>query len=274
MAPRQSTPRLRQSGWAGLDSGYRPTPAATTVQRDSFGACSPSIASNWPQIQFNFARDRLCIRGELACSSALFFHSFRESVCDNCHKQPCDGRLPAKMVCACRGRIPPVSSGLHCDSWNSRLPLCAWRTGSRADRYDIRRTALEQRGSQRFSSWFEVLGGDGSRRRLLPGAHPREEIPFSNGQTGLVLSTLQLCGRPHSPPLYHLAASTPSVRGIAPCVDPRGNPCKNGPRNGISRAWLIPLERPYDNPRTELPCGLPSEENESLCGEPAQTARA
>jgi len=141
-------------------------------------------------IQINLVRDRLCIRGELACRRALFFHSLRGSVCGNRHKQPCDERLPAKMGYACRGRIPPVSSALRCDSWNSRPHLCARRTGSRADRYGIRCTVLEQRGSQRFPSWFEVLADDGSRRRLLPGARLKEEIPFSNGQTGLVLATL------------------------------------------------------------------------------------
>ena len=42
--PRPSTPRLRQSGWAGLNSEYRPTLGPTTVQKDSFGACSPAKA--------------------------------------------------------------------------------------------------------------------------------------------------------------------------------------------------------------------------------------
>ena len=188
--------------------------------------------------------------------------------------QPCDERLRAKTGCACRGRIQLVSSVLSRGSRNSPPPLCAPQTDPRAGHCGRGRTVLGRRGSRRSSSWFEALADDGSRGRLLRGAHPREGILFSNGQTGLTPSRLRSYDRLRSPRLYHLAASVPYVREIAHYVDPRDNPCMNGPQIDISRGLLIPPERLYGNPRTALRCGPRSAENASPCGGLAQNARA
>lgn len=255
---------MQNSGHGWLQQLYRRTDSVHVFDRILEGVSNRT----------SFVRDRLCIREVLVCKYALFSPPLRASVCDSRHKEPCDERLPVKTGYACRGRIPLVSSARSCGSQNSRPHLFARRTVPRADRYGSRRSVLERRGSRRPSSWFEALADDGNRHKRFHGAHPRAGIPSSNGQTDLAASRLQSYGKLRNPQLCRRCASIPSVRGIAPYVDPRGNPCMNGPRIGISRALLIPLERLYGNPRTGLPCGRPSEENAFPCGEPAQNAQA
>lgn len=172
----------------------------------------------------------------LACRRSLSCLRFHESVCDSRHKRHSDARRQARMECVCRDRNRLASTAPNCGNRNNRRRLCAWQIVCHEDRCGSRNTVLERHGNRHFSGWSQAPVAYGSPRRLRRGAHPTKEMPFSNGQTGLAPSRLLLCGRLRSPQPCRPDALLPFARGIAPCVDPRDNRCRNDLQTCISPA--------------------------------------
>jgi len=183
-------------------------------------------------MQASFARGTLCIRAAWACRTTRSFHPPGELVCDSPHKARCGGHLEVRTAWPCRGRIETVSSAPNHDSRNSRQRLCGLRTGRRAGLGDIRGIALRRRGSQHFSESSRELAGDGSRHTPRHGGLRSEEIWFSNGQSGLALSTWSWCGRVRNLQPFHPRALLPCARGILRGAGRCGTRCNCDLRNG------------------------------------------
>jgi len=188
--------------------------------------------SSTRSIQTSSARGTLCTRAAWACRTTRSFHPPGELVCDSPHKARCGGHLEVRTAWPCRGRIEMVSSAPNHDSRNSRQRLCGLRTGRRAGLGGNRRIASKRHGSQHFSKWSRAPADDGSRRKPRRDVLRSEEIWFSNGQSGLALSTWPWCGRLRNLQPFHPRALRPCARGILRGAGRRGTRCNCDLRNG------------------------------------------